>query len=116
MAVLMPVSRTLMKQVTRVLAVALLAGSAPLLAQSVPVRDLGRATLEDLMNITVTTATRTSEGAAGAPARVQVVTSLQILRRRPNFFPGPREESSPLQGALPHAPHPPPPTSLTSLP
>ncbi|HEX9365517.1 MAG TPA: TonB-dependent receptor [Vicinamibacterales bacterium] len=70
-----------MKQVTRVLAVALLAGSAPLLAQSVPVRDLGRATLEDLMNITVTTATRTSEGAAGAPARVQVVTSDQILRR-----------------------------------
>src|SRR5260221_6475322 len=82
MAVLMPVSRTLMKQVTRVLAVALLAGSAPLLAQSVPVRDLGRATLEDLMNITVTTATRTSEGAAGAPARVPEVTSGQIPRPR----------------------------------
>ncbi len=43
--------------------------------------DLAQVTLEDLMNITITTATRTAEGAAGAPARVQVVTAAQVLRR-----------------------------------
>lgn len=43
--------------------------------------DLGAATLEDLLNIRITTASRSSEGAAAAPARVQVVTSAQIQRR-----------------------------------
>src|ERR1051325_7527884 len=46
-----------------------------------PRRDLGAATLEDLLNIRITTATRSSEGATAAPARVQVVTSAQIQRR-----------------------------------
>jgi outer membrane cobalamin receptor len=43
--------------------------------------DLTRATLEDLLNIKVTTASRTAEGIADAPARVQVVTGAQIQRR-----------------------------------
>src|SRR3977135_1737161 len=46
-----------------------------------PVADLGQATLEELMNITITTASRTNEGLADAPARVQVVTAAQIQRR-----------------------------------
>jgi outer membrane cobalamin receptor len=44
-------------------------------------QDLAGATLEDLLNIRITTATRSSEGAATAPARVQVVTGAQIQRR-----------------------------------
>lgn len=44
-------------------------------------QDLEHATLEDLLNIKITTATRTSEGVGEAPARVQVVTSAQIQRR-----------------------------------
>jgi outer membrane cobalamin receptor len=43
--------------------------------------DLGLATLEELMNLTVTTASRTTEAQTDAPARVQVVTSAQIQRR-----------------------------------
>jgi iron complex outermembrane receptor protein len=50
-------------------------------AQSRPVRDLAAATIEDLMNIVVTTASRAPEGIAAAPARVQVVTAAQIERR-----------------------------------
>jgi outer membrane receptor for ferrienterochelin and colicin len=46
-----------------------------------PVSDLGRATLEELINITITTASRTSEWLSDAPARVQVVTAAQIRRR-----------------------------------
>jgi outer membrane cobalamin receptor len=38
-------------------------------------------TIEDLMQILVTTASRTSEGLGSAPARVQVVTAAQIERR-----------------------------------
>jgi outer membrane receptor for ferrienterochelin and colicin len=55
----------------------------PLRAQggSMPARDLAQRTLEDLLNITITTATRTAEGLADAPARVQVVTAAQIQRR-----------------------------------
>jgi len=45
------------------------------------VRDLAAATIEDLMNIVVTTASRAPEGIASAPARVQVVTAAQIERR-----------------------------------
>lgn len=44
-------------------------------------QDLGTATLESLLNIQITTATRTAEGLGEAPARVQVITSEQILRR-----------------------------------
>ena len=46
-----------------------------------PVSDLGLATLEELINITITTASRTSEGLSDAPARAQVVTAEQIRRR-----------------------------------
>src|SRR6266487_1215538 len=49
-------------------------------AQAVP-PDLSTVTLEDLMNITITTASRTAEGAIDAPARVQVVTAADIQRR-----------------------------------
>jgi outer membrane receptor for ferrienterochelin and colicin len=56
--------------------------ATPLWAQTTaPSRDLKRATIEDLMNITITTATRNSEGATSAPARVRVVTEAQIQRR-----------------------------------
>lgn len=60
---------------------ALLAGAVPAQGQARLPRDLSKIALEDLMNITITTATRTPEGASGAPARVQVVTSTEILRR-----------------------------------
>jgi outer membrane receptor for ferrienterochelin and colicin len=43
--------------------------------------DLTAVTLEDLMNITITTASRTAEGANDAPARVQVVTAADVQRR-----------------------------------
>jgi outer membrane cobalamin receptor len=49
-------------------------------AQAVP-PDLTAVTLEDLMNITITTASRTAEGANDAPARVQVVTAADVQRR-----------------------------------
>lgn len=52
----------------------------PAWAQTSP-QDLTRVSIEDLLNIEVTTATRTAEGLAGAPARVQVVTAAQIRRR-----------------------------------
>jgi outer membrane cobalamin receptor len=46
-----------------------------------PGPDLGQLTLEELMNMTITTASRTSEGLGEAPARAQVVTAAQIRRR-----------------------------------
>jgi outer membrane cobalamin receptor len=60
----------------------LLAGapSVDLAAQSTTV-NLATASLEELMNVKVTTATRTSEALADAPARMQVVTADQIRRR-----------------------------------
>lgn len=56
--------------------------SAPVAAasQSLPA-DLTKLTLEELLNIPVVTVTRTLEGAAGAPGRVDVVTAAQIQRR-----------------------------------
>src|SRR4029079_13153971 len=39
------------------------------------------ATLEELMNIPITTASRTTESLTDAPARVQVVTAAQIRQR-----------------------------------
>ena len=53
----------------------------PAPAQTRPVPDLATATIEDLMRIVVTTASRAPEGLAAAPARVQVVTAAQIERR-----------------------------------
>jgi outer membrane cobalamin receptor len=44
-------------------------------------QDVERASLEDLLNIRITTASLTSEGVGEAPARVQVVTGAQIRRR-----------------------------------
>jgi outer membrane cobalamin receptor len=43
--------------------------------------DLANASLEELMNIPVTTATRASESLANAPARMQVITDEQIRMR-----------------------------------
>jgi outer membrane receptor protein involved in Fe transport len=56
-----------------------LARQAP--AQTKPALDLATATIEELMNIVVSTASRTPETLAAAPARVQVVTAAQIQRR-----------------------------------
>jgi outer membrane cobalamin receptor len=56
----------------------LLAGTA---AAQVKTADLANATLEELMNIPVTTATRASETLANAPARMQVITEEQIRIR-----------------------------------
>jgi outer membrane receptor protein involved in Fe transport len=65
-----------------VIAALLMTASVVVRAQNAPAsRDLGHATLEELMNITVTTASRTAEGVEEAAARVQVVTSAQIQRR-----------------------------------
>jgi outer membrane receptor protein involved in Fe transport len=61
---------------------ALSAVAARATAQVVPPHtDLAAATIEDLMKILVTTASRGSEALAGVPARVQVVTAAQIERR-----------------------------------
>jgi len=56
------------------------ASAAQLPSQASPT-DLTSVTLRDLMNMTVTTATRRAEGAADVPARVQVVTAAQIRSR-----------------------------------
>jgi outer membrane cobalamin receptor len=50
-------------------------------AQTTPPRDLTTMSIEDLMTIRITTASRAPEGLAAAPARVQVVTAAQIKRR-----------------------------------
>ena len=50
-------------------------------AAQVKTADLANATLEELMNIPVTTATRASETLANAPARMQVITEEQIRTR-----------------------------------
>ena len=73
-----------MNKTPRLLLVVLtLAGSARSSMAQVkpPITDLARATLDDLMKITITTATGTAEGLAEAPARVQVVTGADITRR-----------------------------------
>lgn len=54
---------------------------APGWAQEVSIQDLSKATLEQLLNVRVITATRNAEGLADAPARVDVVTASQIQRR-----------------------------------
>jgi outer membrane cobalamin receptor len=69
-----------MKIAIRVLGAALLL-TVPAVGRAQTVPDLGSATLEDLLNVRITTATRSAEGVAEAPARVQVVTSAQIQRR-----------------------------------
>jgi outer membrane cobalamin receptor len=72
-----------MKRAIRLLIAALLTATpvSPVLAQVKRVPDLAGVSLEDLMNITITTASLTREGLAGAPARVKVVTAAQIQRR-----------------------------------
>ena len=66
----------------RVALVALLAAAPVLaLAQAAPPPDLAAATIEDLMKLMVTTASRGNEDIASAPARVQVITAAQIERR-----------------------------------
>lgn len=72
-----------MKRITRLLLVALLSTIASPTNGFAQTKgpDLTRATLEELMNITITTASRTTEGLTDAPARVQVVTAAQIQRR-----------------------------------
>jgi outer membrane cobalamin receptor len=67
----------------RVLLLAMVAWGFALtaLAQTNTPRDLASGTIEDLMNVLVTTATRGSEGIGSAPARVHVVTAAQIDRR-----------------------------------
>jgi hypothetical protein len=72
-----------MKRWIRVLlsGLSIVASSPDAVAQKAAVPDLSRATLEDLMNITITTATRNAERSADAPARVQVVSAAQIERR-----------------------------------
>jgi outer membrane cobalamin receptor len=62
------------------LAAAMLAGALPAHAQ-VTATDLADATLDDLMRLSVTTASRTSESLLDAPARMQVITDHQIRRR-----------------------------------
>src|SRR3990170_9158942 len=42
---------------------------------------IGELSLEELMNISVTTATRTSERARDVPARIEVITADQIEQR-----------------------------------
>ena len=49
-------------------------------AQTTP-PDLSQISLKDLMNITVTTASRAPESLTDAPARMQVVTAVEIQRR-----------------------------------
>jgi outer membrane receptor protein involved in Fe transport len=64
------------------LAIALIGGIARQAhAQTATVPDLRTATIEDLMKLLVTTASRAPEGAADAPARVEIVTAAQIDRR-----------------------------------
>lgn len=72
-----------MKTTSRLLLFISLAGGLPnnVLAQTQAPQDLANATIEDLMNIVVTTASREAEGMGSAPARVQVVTAAQIERR-----------------------------------
>lgn len=68
-----------LRRVVYSLAMLLALWPAPSLAQ-VP-GDLGAATLEELMKVTVTTASRRAEGLADAPAMVEVVTARQIRSR-----------------------------------
>jgi len=60
--------------------VALLMGAMAATAQ-IRTEDLATASLEELLNITVTTASRSSESLADAPARMRVVTGDEIRRR-----------------------------------
>jgi outer membrane receptor protein involved in Fe transport len=66
----------------RALLLLVLAGLArPASAQATRPFDLTSSTLEELMQVVVTTVSRTPEGIAAAPGRVQVVTAAQIERR-----------------------------------
>jgi outer membrane cobalamin receptor len=60
---------------------ALLGSATSVRAQQNRRQNLGEATLEELMNITITTASREAEDVSQAPARVDVITAAQIERR-----------------------------------
>ena len=80
----MPVNNSVRREWLRpstglVLAVCVLSVAAPLQAQTRPI-DLGVATLEDLMNIEITSASRKSERAEDVPAAVYVITRDDIRR------------------------------------
>ncbi len=70
-----------MKLTTLLVAVTCVTTAAAAAAAQNAGPDLTRATLEDLMSVTITTATRSAEGLAQAPALVRVVTEQQIERR-----------------------------------
>jgi outer membrane cobalamin receptor len=65
----------------RIVVVMLAVTSWPALVAAQSGADLRTATLEDLLKITVTTASRHAEGAADAPAQIEVVTARQIQVR-----------------------------------
>jgi iron complex outermembrane receptor protein len=71
-----------MRYIARVIVMTLLASpAAPARAQSAPpVRDLARATLEDLMNITITSAGRKEQRLGDVPASIYVITQDDIRR------------------------------------
>lgn len=54
---------------------------SPAMARAQSAQDLQTATLEDLLKITVTTASRHAEGVGDAPAQVDVITARQIQER-----------------------------------
>ncbi|HVD93578.1 MAG TPA: TonB-dependent receptor [Vicinamibacterales bacterium] len=70
-----------MTRLSRLLIVGLLASqAAPARAQSPPVFDLGKATLEDLMNITITSASGKEQRAGDVAAAIYVITQDDIRR------------------------------------
>jgi outer membrane cobalamin receptor len=63
------------------LATILATGATRTWAQTLALEDLAQATLEELLNVKITTASRTSEEMSRAAARVSVITGAQIQRR-----------------------------------
>lgn len=76
-----PASRLFAACLVLCLILGLIPGLISNVAGQVKTVDLANATLEELMNIPVTTATRGSESLANAPARMQVITDEQIRMR-----------------------------------
>jgi outer membrane cobalamin receptor len=72
---------TTLRKSQRTLALIVALAAAGTAAAQTSGAELASASLEDLMNITITTASRTAEGAGDAPARVQVVTAAEVRRR-----------------------------------
>jgi outer membrane receptor for ferrienterochelin and colicin len=55
--------------------------AAPAIGSAQSMTDLAAATLDDLLKITITTASRSAEGLGDAPAQVEVITARQIEAR-----------------------------------